>query len=185
MDFESLASRCSGIHSSKSDNEINSSISFVASAAPAFPSGRRGRRFKSDRGTRGNRRRGRAANICDRSGRSSVDERFAGWKASPSRWKDAGETEWWRHGQCGQVARKDAAGRSPVHPFAPTRPLANGCPPSPTVGTHTCQIFTYTSTRTRRRSLFLSSELSPLVRSLPFRLGVPHLSPRSPPASTL
>lgn len=66
--------------------------------------------------------------ICDRSG-SSVDERFAGWKASPSCWKDAGEAEWWRHGRCGQVARKDAAGRSPVHPFAPSRPLASGYPP--------------------------------------------------------
>lgn len=57
----------------------------------------------------------------DRSGRSPVGEpsAFAGWKASLDRWKDAGEAEWWRHGRCGQVVRKDAAGRSPVHPFPP------------------------------------------------------------------
>lgn len=82
---------------------------------------------KNDRSIRGNRR-GRDTNICDRSG-SSVNERFAGWKVSPSCWKDAGEAEWWRHGRCDQVARKDAAGRSPVHPFAPFHPLAAGCPP--------------------------------------------------------
>lgn len=59
----------------------------------------------------------------DRSGRSPVGEpsAFAGWKASLDRWKDAGEAEWWRHGRCGQVVRKDAAGRSPVHPRAPRR----------------------------------------------------------------
>lgn len=122
-------------------------------------------RANNDRSTRGNRR-GEAANICDRSG-SSVDERFAGWKASPSCWKDAGEAEWWRHGRCGQVARKDAAGRSPVHPFAPSRPLANGRPPR-----HTYMlVFTYTRIHTHcmwthRGSLFLSSELSSFAHSL-------------------
>lgn len=93
--------------------------------------------MKNDRSIRGNRR-GRAANICDRSG-SSVNEWFAGWKASPSCWKDAGEAEWWRHGRCGQVARKDAAGRSPVHPFAPSRPPRRRLPPSLPIAIRTCQ----------------------------------------------
>lgn len=112
-------------------------------------------RANNDRSTRGNRR-VEAANICDRSG-SSVDERFAGWKASPSCWKDAGEAEWWRHGRCGQVARKDAAGRSPVHPFAPSRPLATGCPPRYTY----MLVFTYTRIHTHVCGLIadLSSSL--------------------------
>jgi len=106
---------------------------------------------KNDRSIRGNRR-GRAANICDRSG-SSVDEWFAGWKASPSCWKDAGEAEWWRHGRCGQVARKDAAGRSPVHPFAPLPPAA---PLATDLYTYICMpVFrnTYTHMWTLRGSL--------------------------------
>lgn len=136
--------------------------------------------LKNDRGTRGNRR-GRAANICDRSG-SSVDERFAGWKASPSCWKDAGEAEWWRHGRCGQVARKDAAGRSPVHPFVPSRPLAAGCPPRHRslyvhAGVHV-YMDTHTYADSSRISLFLSSELSSHSLLLLY-LGVPPpLAPR-------
>lgn len=85
---------------------------------------------RSDRGrTRGNRHRG-AVNVCDRSGRSPVGrtEICRLKEANPNRWKDAGEAEWWRHGRCGQVARKDAAGRSPVHPLAPPASLATGCP---------------------------------------------------------
>ncbi|KAG7203693.1 hypothetical protein KM043_013721 [Ampulex compressa] len=83
------------------------------------------RRLRSDQSTWENRP---WSGVSDRSGRSPVGEPFAGWKASPSRWKDAGETEWWRHGRCGQVARKDAAGRSPVHPFS-TLPCTLAAPP--------------------------------------------------------
>lgn len=108
-----------------------------------------------------------------------MDERFAGWKASPCRWKDAGEAEWWRHGRCGQVARKDAAGRSPVHPFALSRPLATGCPPRHR-SIHTTRIATYTRTYTRIADLFSSS--SPDLTS-PAVLSSPPLSRWCPPPS--
>lgn len=119
---------------------------------------------KNNRSIRENRR-GEAANVCDRSG-STVDERFAGWKASPSCWKDAGEAEWWRHGRCGQVARKDAAGRSPVHPFAPFRPLATDCPLRCRSLYMPVFTDTYTHTQPHRGSLFLSSDLSSPAHSL-------------------
>lgn len=132
---------------------------------------------KNNRSVRENRH-GEAANVCDRSG-SSVDERFAGWKASPSCWKDAGETEWWRHGRCGQVARKDAAGRSPVHPFAPFRPLATDCPLRRR--SLYMPVFTYTRIHTHvdssRISLFLFLSLR-LVVSRPF--SSPPVSRRFP-----
>lgn len=93
-----------------------------------------------------------------------MNERFAGWKASLYRWKDAGETVWWRHGRCGQVARKDAAGRSPVHPFVPSRllpPSAACCPippshlRSPHVHTRGRALYPRNVTRITRLSLSL------------------------------
>lgn len=129
-------------------------------------------RFRSDRerNSRESAQRG-AVNVCDRSGRSPVGRAgFAGWKRrGPSRWKDAGEAEWWRHGRCGQVARKDAAGRSPVHPLAPSRPLATGCPPRRRSCMHRYSHIrqcAHTRAHKHRESLFLSFELLSLVRSL-------------------
>lgn len=110
-------------------------------------------------------------------------------EASPNRWKDAGEAEWWRHGRCGQVARKDAAGRSPVHPLAPPAPLATGCPFA--IGRHmyacTGIHIDNNNTHKRRESLFLSSELSSLIRSLspspspPVSVSPPFLLPLASP----
>lgn len=131
---------------------------------------------KNNRSIRENRR-GEAANVCDRSG-STVDERFAGWKASPSCWKDAGEAEWWRHGRCGQVARKDAAGRSPVHPFAPFRPPYHGLPPSPPIAIH-AGIHVYTDTDTYGASSRIFLPLHRLVVSCPFSSPVSRRFPLS------
>lgn len=92
---------------------------------PAFPRNeRRGRRFRSDRGTRGeSEARTSRKYICDRSGRSSVDERFAGWKVSPSRAERMLERP--SGGGTAGVVRWLARTRQAVHPF--TRSL----PPSP------------------------------------------------------
>lgn len=112
-----------------------------------------------------------------------MDEWFAGWKASPCRWKDAGETVWWRHGRCGQVARKDAAGRSPVHPFVSSRhrlPAAPSPFPSPSVTTGTRTVARIHGERRRASHGFLcrSPSLSLLLLLLLFllRIAVPRYS---------
>lgn len=130
----------------------------MPSELPAFPSDeRRGRRFRGDR------RRGRAANICDRSGRSSVDGavcRLEGESAAAGRMLERPSG-----GGTAGVVRWLARTRQAVHPFTrslPPAPSRQRLPPlAYTLGARTRQIFTYTSTRTRRRSpLSLLSELS-------------------------
>lgn len=133
-------------------------------------------RFRRDRGrTRGNRHRG-AVNVCDRSGRSPVGRAgFAGWKRRV--WIAGRMLERPSGGGTAGVVRWLARTRQAVHPFtrwplpSPSLPAA----PLPPVAT---SMYRYSHiqqhTHKHRESLFLSSELSSLVRSL---------SPPFPPVS--